>query len=280
MTFTGKSGLFWILLFSAFLSLSTAQGETIDTCSPNAMVTIGSYVVGTNYWNPRKCPGKQCLSIDNETGKFTVTKADFTCAPDVASYPFIFYGSHFGTGSPGTVLPMPLTDLKCVTSSWSFTPARNGSWDAAYDIWFSRGLSTAGGFRGGAEMMLWLDYMGNVPPAGQKIGRVTIDGMGWTLWEGNIGWNYIAYLADKTVDSVDSLDLMAFLNDSLSRGYLDKDWYLAAVEAGNELRTGGVPFTSNSFSVAVNKGCGRPGAKPTATPGGKGLMGVPPMPAP
>ena len=80
MTFTGKSGLFWILLFSAFLSLSTAQGETIDTCSPNAMVTIGSYVVGTNYWNPRKCPGKQCLSIDNETGKFTVTKADFTCA--------------------------------------------------------------------------------------------------------------------------------------------------------------------------------------------------------
>ncbi len=260
--------------------LGAAGAETIDTCAANAYVTAGSYVVGTNYWNPRQCGGEQCLSIDDQTGAFTVTQADFTCAPNVASYPFIFYGSHFGSNSPGTALPMPLTDLKCVTTSWSFTPERTGSWDAAYDIWFSRGLSTAQGFSGGAEMMLWLDYMGNVPPAGHKVGPVTIDGMGWTLWEGNIGWNYIAYLADKTMDSVSALDVTAFIKDSLSRNYLDPEWYLAAVEAGNELRTGGAPFTSHSFSVQVNTGCGKPGAKPTATPGGPGDRVPPVTPTP
>jgi cellulose 1,4-beta-cellobiosidase len=256
--------------------MGMARGETIKTCEPNAFVTIGSYMVGTNYWNPRKCSGKQCLSIDNKTGQFTVTEANFTCAPEVASYPFIFTGSHFGVNSPGTNLPMPLRDVKCVTSSWNYAPTRTGSWDAAYDVWFSTGLFTANGFRGGAELMIWLDYMGDVPPAGHKVGPVTIDGRGWTLWEGNIGWNYIAYLADKPVDSVAGLDLNAFIKDDLARGYLDPDWFLAAVEVGNELRTGGVPFTSNAFSVEINKGCGKAGGKPTATPGKASANGVKP----
>lgn len=264
MNFKRPIRLFGIF-FSAAFGLGTAWGETIKTCEPNAYVTIGSYVVGTNYWNPRHCSGKQCVAIDNKTGQFTVTEDSFTCAPEVASYPFIFYGSHFGSNSPGTTLPMPLRDVKCVTSNWNFTPAKNGSWNAAYDVWFSTGLSTAHGFQGGAELMIWLDYMGNTPPAGHKIDKVTLNGRDWTLWEGNVGWNYIAYLADKPVDSVSGFDLMAFIQDDLRRGYLDKDWFLAAVEVGVELRTGGAPFTSNIFSTAINGDCEKPAGKPIAT---------------
>jgi len=279
MNFKSRTRFFWTTIFSAALSLGAARGETIKTCEPNAFVTIGSYMVGTNYWNPRKCSGRQCLSIDNKTGQFTVTEANFTCAPDVASYPFIFTGSHFGVNSPGATLPMPLRDLKCATTSWGFTPTRTGSWDAAYDVWFSNSLSTAHGFQGGAELMIWLDYMGNVPPAGHKVGQVTLDGMGWTLWEGNVGWNYIAYLADKPVDSVKNLDLMAFIKDDLSRGYLDPDWFLAAVEAGNELRTDGVPFTSGAFSVSINQDCAKPGEMKKAAESPKKSNDAPATPA-
>jgi hypothetical protein len=263
---------FFVILFLSILA-GKASGDTVTSCEPNEKVTIGSYVVGANYWNPGRCPGSQCMTIDDKTGAFTVTKADFNCAPDVASYPFIYYGSHFGSNSPGTILPLMLDQVKCVTSNWSFTPAKSGSWDAAYDIWFSTGISTVHGFGGGAELMIWLDYMGNVPPAGHKVGTVTINGMSWTLWEGPIGWNYIAYLADKPVDSVKDFDLTAFINDCMTRGYIDKEWFLAAVEVGNEFRTGGAPFTSNSFSVAINQGCGSKGpsfpAEATPTPAAK-----------
>ena len=268
-----RSSLTLLILMA---SLNASRGETLRTCEPNAFVTIGSYMVGTNYWNPRKCSGKQCLSIDNKTGQFTVTEANFTCAPDVASYPFIFTGSHFGVNSPGTNLPMPLRELKCLTSSWGFTPTKSGSWNAAYDVWFSTGLSTAHGFQGGAELMIWLDHVGNTPPAGHQVGKVTVAGMDWTLWEGNVGWNYIAYLADKPVDSVTGLDLKAFIKDDLARGYLDPDWFLAAVEAGIELRTGGIPFTSGAFSVEINKGCVQAGGKPAATPGKTSANGAKP----
>jgi cellulose 1,4-beta-cellobiosidase len=191
-------------------------------------------------------------AIDDQTGDFTVLSDNFDCAPEVASYPFIFYGSHFGSLSPGSVLPMPVSQLKSVSSDWSFTPAASGSWDAAYDVWFSRGPSTDHGFGGGAELMIWLDYFGNVPPAGKKVGPVTLAGKTWTLWEGPVGWNYIAYLADVPVTQVTGLDLMAFIQDSRAWGYLAPDWYLAAVEAGNELRSGGAPFTSRAFKVSIN----------------------------
>ncbi|HVM32974.1 MAG TPA: glycoside hydrolase [bacterium] len=240
------------LVFLVFLAIpSPNQAGLIQTCDGNRSVTVGAYVVGTNYWNPGVCDGRQCLTIDDRTGSFTVDSDNFACAPEVASYPFIFYGSHFGSVSPGSALPLPVSQLASVTSDWAFKPSKSGSWDAAYDVWFSRGLSTAQGFKGGAELMIWLDYQGDVPPAGTRVGPVTLGGKSWTLWEGNIGWNYIAYLADQPVTAVKALDILAFTRDAAARGYLSPDWYLAAVEAGNELRTGGTPFTSLSYSVSL-----------------------------
>ena len=55
------------------------------------------------------------------------------------------------------------------------------------------------------------------------------------------------------VTSVTNLDLLSFFRDAEVRGYLQSSWYLYAVQAGDELRTGGTPFTSHSFSVLVNK---------------------------
>jgi hypothetical protein len=51
---------------------------------------------------------------------------------------------------------------------------------------------------------------------------------------------------------VTNLNLLAFFKDAESKGYIKSSWYLYAVQAGIELRTGGIPFSSDSFSVSVN----------------------------
>src|SRR5208282_5087076 len=63
------------------------------------------------------------------------------------------------------------------------------------------------------------------------------------------------------------VSIMVFINDSVTRGYIQPTWYLAAIEAGNELRTGGVPFTSSGFNASVNgASCGTPTATVSPTP--------------
>ncbi|HUO58917.1 MAG TPA: hypothetical protein VMV05_12145, partial [bacterium] len=57
-------------------------------------------------------------------------------------------------------------------------------------------------------------------------------------------------------------DILAFINDSVSRCFIQPSWYLDDIEAGNELRTGGVPFYSSGFNANV---CEMPTATPTST---------------
>jgi len=67
------------------------------------------------------------------------------------------------------------------------------------------------------------------------------------------GWTYLAYLIQAPmVTSVTNLDLNAFVRDAVSRGYVQNSWYLYAIQAGDEIRTGGLPYNNNSFSVSIN----------------------------
>ncbi len=115
--------------------------------------------------------------------------------------------------------------------------------------------------------MIWLDYLDTHGWQYDK-GPATIDGMNWEVWWWGVDdsggkRNYIAYLAQTRTDSIKNLDLKKFLDDAQARGYIQPSWYLYAVEAGNEIASGGIPFTSKSFSVSVNKDCG---AKMVMTP--------------
>ena len=124
------------LAVGLFFSASWVSGGTVETCTPFQAVTVGNYIVQTDYWNKGQCPGTQCVSIDDQTGSYTVTKEDFHCGTTTPLAPIlILYGTAFGSTSPNSDLPAPLSALKCVNSSWSFQPTDTGGWDAAYDIW-------------------------------------------------------------------------------------------------------------------------------------------------
>jgi len=263
-----KSLLFFGCLISFLGVAQLCPAGTVETCAQYQSVTVGSYIVQTDYWNPGQCPGTQCLTVDDQTGAFSVTQATYSCGDNVAAYPDILFGCAFGNCSPQKSLPARLDGLKCVNSDWSFSPTNTGAWDAAYDIWVCPDNNCGpSGFNGGAEIMVWLDYR-NSNGWQYDMGPVTLGGMAWEVWQfdgksQNGQWKYVAYLAQTRTDSIRNLNLKAFLDDSQARGYVKPSWYLYAVEAGNEIHSGGIPFTSQNFSVSVNKDCG---AKPVFTP--------------
>lgn len=238
----------------------TWPGQYINTCSAFKNVTIGSNVVETNYWNAGSCGVSQCMNINTVTGAFNVY-AGPNCNNGniVASYPNIFYGNEEGAISPNSVLPKQVSSLTSVTSSWNFTPGGGTSdaWDIAYDLWFCKDNTCGGGgYPGGTELMIWVDYQ-NVAGFKNNIASVSISGSQWELWQNNSGsgsnaWTYLAYMTTTpSAVPVNNLNLMAFIQSAEKQGYIKPTWYLYAIPAGVELRTGGIPFTSNSFSVQV-----------------------------
>lgn len=107
--------------------------------------------------------------------------------------------------------------------------------------------------------MIWLDYY-KVKGWKKDYGEVQIDGRSWELWGyepliGKSQWQYLAYLLKNRRDSVKGLDVLAFIKDAEGRDFLKPNWFLYAVLVGNEFHSGGLPFSSDSFSVCVNQGC-------------------------
>ena len=244
------------------ITATPTHGTPVVTCAQFQNTNVGSYIIQTDYWNLTPCPGTQCMTIDPGTGAFSVTQGP-NCGNTVASYPNVLYGCSFGSCSSQSSLPAPVSSLSCVTSSWSFSVGGTSSdqWDVAYDIWFCPDNSCGSpGFQNGLELMIWLDYL-NTTGWQTDQGAVTLDGHIWDAWiwpqgSGGLDHTYLAYLIHPPmVTSVTNLDLKAFFQDAVNRGYLQNSWYLYAIQAGNELRTGGIPFTTNGFSVAVNSGC-------------------------
>ena len=236
----------------------TTTTTPLVTCEDFTTIPVGSYVVEADYWNDTQCPGTQCLSIDTSTGAFSVTQGP-SCGNTVASYPNVLYGYSFGTASPGSALPKAVSSLAAVTSSWSFDVGGTSSdqYDVAYDIWFCpTDACDSTGFAGGLELMIWLNYR-NAAGWEYDLGPVALDGYDWEVWtmtagSGASSWTYVSYMIEPSmVTSVTDFDLLAFIDDAAARGLLPSTSYLYAIQAGNELRTGGLPYTNHAFSVSV-----------------------------
>ena len=235
---------------------------TVNTCQDLASVAVGNYVISSNYWNKAVCPGTQCMEINAATGAFSVTVGPDPCGNNVSSYPNVLYGCSYGNCSPGTILPLPVTKVSKLSSSWDFSVGGGSGdlWNVAYDIWFCPDNNCgASGFPKGLELMIWLDVKG---ARGWKDHKGTVDlgGYTWDVWVADMAaggatesWTYMDYIIKGAgVTSVTNLDLNAFVKDVMARGYVKDSWYMYAVQAGMEVRTGGMPFTSNSFSVSIN----------------------------
>ena len=235
---------------------------TMNSCEDFASVAVGSYVIASNYWNKATCPGTQCMEVNTMTGAFCVTQGPPPCGNEVASYPNVLYGCSYGNCSPGTMLPLPVPEVKKVYSDWSFDVGggRDDRWNMSYDIWFCPDDNCgASGFPKGLELMIWLDYR-NAQGWRDHLGEVNIAGYKWDVWVADMAaggalesWVYLDYIVKgDMLTNVSNFDLGAFIRDAKTRGYVKDSMYMYAIQAGMEVRSGGIPFTSNNFSVSIN----------------------------
>ncbi|MCS7286347.1 MAG: glycoside hydrolase [Anaerolineae bacterium] len=212
-------------------------------------VAHSRYFVLNNVWG---ADTPQTIRVDVRNGDFTIVHAEHSARNRVAAYPAIIKGNHWELSTTSSGMPIKVGKLISLLSSWSFTPVDSGRWSAAYDLWFSPLSDSKAGYPGGTELMLWLDRRGAVPD-GSPVTLVTINDIEWEIWfeKGKREWAYVVYVSSRPVYHVDNFNLLEFVMDCVARGWIEKDWYLHAVEAGFELWEGGVGLASSNFSVLL-----------------------------
>jgi hypothetical protein len=208
-----------------------------------------AYVVQNNAYNN---PGGQAITVSN-TG-FTITTENGSAPTNGAplAYPSIYDGVHYGTASPGTNLPIQLSQIQTATSSISYTYPTSGTYDASYDIWMNPTSITTGVNQ--QEMMIWFNHTGPIQPVGSVINsNATIDGKSFTVWEGSNGQNnVVSYVANTPINSWNNFDVMGFVDNTETLEPVTNSWYLTSIQAGFEPWSGSSGAAVDSFSASVN----------------------------
>jgi hypothetical protein len=214
-----------------------------------------NYIVQNNVWGGS---GNQTVTYDGTTFDVTQQTGSNPTNGAPVSYPSVFIGSNNGRSTSGSNLPKLVSSLTGVPTTWSNNAGTpSGTYDAAYDVWFSTSASGDPGSPSGGFLMVWYYKPKDAQPIGSvKFPGVTIPGASgtWDVWIGDNGAvPCISYVRTQSIQSM-GYDLNAFIHDAVTNrpGTIQTGWYLTNVYAGFEIWTGGQGLSTTSFSVVVN----------------------------
>lgn len=245
--------------------LSAPAHADVQICEQYGSTTIqGRYVVQNNRWGTS---AEHCINVTSSG--FSITRQDGVGSTSGApvSYPSVFFGCHYTNCSPGTNLPMQVSQISSATSSINYNFVSGATYNASYDIWLDPTPRRDGVNQ--QEIMIWFNRQGSIQPIGSRNGSATIGGRNFEVWTGSNGSNnVISYVSPSAISSW-NFSVLDFINDTASRGMINRSWYLTSIQAGFEPWIGGVGLGVNSFSAAVNGGGGGGGGDTQApsTPG-------------
>lgn len=220
-------------------------------CDAFATTAIGPYMVQNNAYNG----ASHCVTArwDNGSkGGFSLTNVNANVAVGgaPASYPSLVYGWHVdGNFHGGYSSARALSSITSIPSEVSFTVPGAGRYNMAYDNWIKNSPTSADD-QGTLEQMIWLNYR-ETTPIGESVDSVNIGGQQWDVWYGpNEGFNTVSYIR-ATNTTTFNMDLKAFMDDTVARGYAQAGDYLLGVQAGFEIWEASQEFSIDSFSVSV-----------------------------
>jgi len=220
------------------------------------------YIVQNNAWGST---AGQTITYGPGT-KFKVTMQNETRTNNgtPAGYPSIFTGANNNRSTTGSGLPRAISQIAAGSLPSSFTWATNGatgSYNAAYDVWFSTGAGgdPAASAPSGGFLMIWFNDSPQNQPIGAAIpnGTVTIGGKQFNIWYGMNGSRpCVSYLAQQDFFTW-TFSLGDFIQDAIARNCsgttkcVNPSWYLTNVFAGFEIWNGGVGLEVKDFGVTV-----------------------------
>lgn len=233
-------------------------GTSSQACSPFQAMQIdgGTYDIEDNTWT-----GTACLQTD-EGDDFTVSSASISSTGSPGGYPEIWSGCHIGSCTVGDgqagQLPIQVSDLGDMTSSWTTTLPTTGTYNAQYNVWFNTTATPTGQPNGG---LIEISPGENGLTHGTSV--ATIDGTSWyvsqfTETANGVTFPVVVYQRVTQTTSLSNLDLRNFTRDAVVRGVVSPSSYLTSVEAGYAIWQGsGSPGLSTS-SFSVNPATGTP----------------------
>lgn len=252
-----------LLVASSLVAVALGGNASADTqiCEQYGSTTIqGRYVVQNNRWGTT---AQQCINVTSNGFEITTLNGSSPTNGAPTAYPSVFFGCHYTNCSPGTNLPIQVSQISSATSSISYRYVSGATYNASYDIWLDPSPKRDGVNQ--MEIMIWLNRQGPIQPIGSVVGTVNLAGRTWEVWRGSNGSNnVISYVAPSAISSL-NFSVLDFINDTRNRGAITNSWYLTSIQAGFEPWQGGVGLAVTSFSANVNGG-GNPTTPPPTTP--------------
>jgi hypothetical protein len=203
--------------------------------------SFGRYYADSDMWNAGGYNVRQHMRVCS-AGNWSVTATADNSRHDgaVKTYPNVHRDYHNWNNGHEPAL----SSFSAISSSFAHAGPHVGIYEFAYDIWLNGVASN-----GSTEVMIWTDNFNQVP-SGSVQETVTFGGQSYRVYKSG---NYIAFVDTVNVSS-GSLDLLAFFNHIVSKGWIPPTSTLSAVDYGVELvSTNGAnaTFTVSDFSLTT-----------------------------
>ncbi len=209
----------------------------LNPSNPQDGITLSGFYVDTDTWNAAKYTVSQTMYVCDYDNWYVVAKMDDSAGDGaVKTYPNV----HMDFNSAPAI-----SSFTSITSTFGHAGPHVGTYEFAYDMWLNGVAST-----GSTEVMIWTDNFNQVP-SGSVQETVTFDGQSYQVYKSG---SYIAFVAMTNVTS-GTLNLLAFFNHVISKGWVPTTSTLGAIDYGVELVSTnglGATFTVNAFSLTAH----------------------------
>ncbi|HYN94216.1 MAG TPA: hypothetical protein VES42_10255 [Pilimelia sp.] len=241
-----------VLVAGAALRPTNAHAAT--ACTAYAAIDMGKYWLNNNLWGRNSGSGTQCVTNGTQSGNTISWRTNYNWSGQsnsVKSYTSSVLGWHWGNRRSGTGLPVRISDNRNVNTGWNFSVQHTGgAMNVAYDLWLHTISNPTYANNPTDEIMVWLHRQGGAGPVGTRQATVNIGGTNWDLYRGNIGWNVFSFIRTSNTGNA-TLNLRDFLNNLVSRGWVQNSKYLTSVQAGTEVFVGSGQVITNSYYANV-----------------------------
>jgi hypothetical protein len=254
-----KSTFFWLVIGIAVFVNGSAFSEEICGKWDYLSINGNEYMAQNNIWG---ADTPQCIDVNGTSFTVTSSNHNMSTSGSPAAYPSLFKGCHWEDCTDNSNMPIAISQIQSAAIDWSTSVPGSGAYNVTTEAWFKR--NSTPGDPDGAELMIWINHNGSVQPGGSQIGTANIGGYSWEVWFSPIDWNFLTYRINGSRTSI-NIDYKPFIEDAISRGYIQSGWYMMDIEAGFEIWQGGTGLATNSFTCSVN-GSGTTTPEPTNTP--------------
>ncbi|MBE0340324.1 hypothetical protein E4V51_02815, partial [Paenibacillus sp. 28ISP30-2] len=128
--------------------------------------------------------------------------------------------------------------------NYSFYRNSNGTYNAAYDVWFHETDKASWDSTPTDELMIWLNNT-NAGPAGTYVETVSLAGSNWDVYKGWIdagsgkGWNVFSFVRKSNTNSA-SFNIKNFTDYMIyTKKWMSNAKFVSSVEFGTEIFDGG-----------------------------------------